>query len=502
LCGSRSTYFDDVAVSVIEPYNLERNLQYEDIDMEKCLLKFDRKPDFIGVGRFFADGEVLDDYLCCFFLPTREVAKMWVLIRAPIPTENLVALHWRFSCELTVGSSVLFAEEIFSSGYTEWDWQQNGLETTLVGEITRLKINRDAPGASVVSKVTFSVTPSALLRSADVVIDRDGKVVSQRVVREGPVCSAEPGSTFRFYSVYRPNVSGKPDFGVECELVESAHMHDFSRVVLLLRDVLVAASLAERRIVFLTGWTISYANGASSSFYRRDFTAPPEEEVDIDETLISLRDIEEFLNQSIGSFGTSPHSGALKQAIYFALYGQAPGIGESFVMLFAGIETLLNAFEPVHNVAPPVSKPTWQTLADKITATLESAPAFLALDKDTKTRVLGAVKGSNQVSFGDRFKKMCTSQNIDLSDLWPMLGGKSSLYSVRNRIVHGRLFASDQEWFRVISAKSHLRWTLERSILSILGWPIDRSRSSSKSLCGLTLYGNWRSDEAYFASTP
>jgi hypothetical protein len=132
------------------------------------------------------------------------------------------------------------------------------------------------------------------------------------VIREGPVCSAGPGTTFRFYSVYRPTVSGQSDFGVECELVESAQIQDFGRVMALLQDVRVVASLAERRIVLLTGWTISYANGASTSFYRRDFTAPPEEEVNIDDTLISLRSIEEYSNQSMRSLGATPRSGTLK----------------------------------------------------------------------------------------------------------------------------------------------------------------------------------------------
>ena len=94
----------------------------------------------------------------------------------------------------------------------------------------------------------------------------------------------------------------------------------------------------------VTGWTVSYVNGATTVYYRRDFTAPSREEVDVDNTLISLRDIEEFVNGSLQRFRSLPDTGALKQAIYFALHGQGLGIGDSFVMLFAGIETLLNIF--------------------------------------------------------------------------------------------------------------------------------------------------------------
>ena len=81
-----------------------------------------------------------------------------------------------------------------------------------------------------------------------------------------------------------------------------------------------------------------------------------------------------------------------------------------------------------------------------------------------------------------------------------MLGGQGSLYAVRNRIVHGRVFSTDQEWFRVVSAKHHLLWTLERSILCILGWPIEQSRVSAQALRGTTLYAGWRGDRDYFVA--
>ena len=467
--------------------------------MAKSPMKFDARPDFAGLGRFRADGSVLGDYECCYFLPAREVAKMWVLIKASLPAQNPVALNWRFSCEFKTDNTLLVAEEIFHSGYTEWDWGK-GPENTLIGEITRLKVNRGDVGTSAVASVRFYVTPSALLRSADIISEKNGTLMVQ-TVREGPVFSASPGVRLRFHSAYRRSADGKLESGLECELIESAQMQDINSVASLLQDALVVASLAERRVLLMTGWTITYANGTTTTFYRRDFTAPSEEETDIDTTLISLQHIEQFMNKAVPKVATNSHSAALKQAIYFALHGQSKGIGDSFVMLFAGIETLVNEFEPVKNVEPPVPKKEWQALAESLTQTLENHQKFHTLPRDTQARVLNNVKASNQVSFPDRFKKISASQKIDLSDLWPMVGAKSSLYAVRNRIVHGRIFSNDQEWFRVISAKFHLLWTLERSILAILEWPVERSRTSNRSLAAMTLYRNWRADREYFAST-
>jgi hypothetical protein len=355
---------------------------------------------------------------------------------------------------MKVGCNILIAEEIFHSGYCQWDWG-NGVENTLVGEITRLKVSSGDVDGSAISRVRFVMTPSALLRSADILAEQNGEIVVQKVVRKGPVCCTSPGITFHFASAYRRIAAGKLESNVECELAEPAQMRDPKGILSSLEDVLAVASLAERRVLMLTGWSLSYANGATATYYRRDFTVSSQEETDIDETLISLQDVEEFLNKSLYKLRSLPGPGGLKQAVYFALHGQARGIGDSFVMLFAGVETLLNLYD---------------------------------------------IRGANRSSFAVRFKQMCSLQKIDLADLWPMLGGRDSLYAVRNRIVHGRVFSSDQEWFRVISAKYHLLWTLERSILSILEWPVERSRVSAKGLCGMTLYGSWRSDREFFAS--
>lgn len=468
--------------------------------MLKIPPQFDVRPDFLGSGTFRAQHGTVGKFECGFFLPKSEVAKMWVLVRVGSPSDSPIVLCWRFSCELTCGSDALVGEEVFHSGYTQWDWG-NGVENTLIGEITRLTVNRGDVRSSAISNARFDITPSALLRSADIVSEENGKLSIRQVARKGPVCSAGPDIAFRFGCAYRRGASGKLESSVECELLDPAQMRDPTRVLSLLQDVLDVASLAERRVLMVTGWSVSYANEASTMYLRRDFTASSEQETDVDNTLISLRDIEEFLNRSLKKFGSLPDSGALKQAIYFALHGQARGIGDSFVMLFAGIETLLNLFQSGKGVDPPVPKKQWQPLFDSISTALKCESTFLALPDDIQARLLSNLNGANQASFSDRFKRMCSSQKIDLADLWPMLGAKSSLYAVRNRIVHGRVFSNEQEWFRVISAKFHLLWTLERSILCLLGWPVERSRSSRQTLSGMTLYSTWRADREYFATT-
>ena len=466
--------------------------------MPRHSIYFDSRPDFVGFSTFRTEHGTVEKIESGFFLPKSEVAKTWVIMRVASHSSRPIFLGWRFSCELAVGSDVLIGEEIFHSGYTEWDWG-NGVEDTLVGEITRLAVNHGDVRNSAISKARFVITPSALLRSADL-LSENGELVVRQVIRKGPLCLVNPNIAFRFGSAYRRGTNSNIELSVECELIEPKEMRDPNRILHLLHDVLAVASLAERRVLMATGWTVLYANGATTTYFRRNFTASLEEKTDIDNTLIPPLDIEEFLNVSLEQFGRLPDSNALKQAIYFALHGQDRGIGDAYVMLFAGIETLLNVFQPSKDVDPPAPNDIWQALFDTVSTVLERQRTFIALPDRVQEQLLKNIRGANQVSFSNRFERMCSSQKIDLADLWPMLGGGNSLYAVRNRIVHGRVFSSDQEWFRVVSAKFHLLWTLERSILSILGWPVGRSRCSARSLSGMTLYSKWRADREYFTT--
>lgn len=457
------------------------------------------RPDVTGLGSFRTQHGTVENFECAFFLPPSETAKIWVLVRARARGDSPVVMDWKFSCDLAVGNDVLTAEEIFHSGYISWDWGE-GAEDTLTGDITRLIVCRGDARGSQMLRARFVITPSALLRSADFLTEQNGEIVSGKIVRPGPVCRAAPGMTFRFSSAYRRSAAGPVESNVECELIERGAMGNPKRVLSSLDDVLTLASLAERRVLVLTGWHMEYGNGATVTSYRRDFTAPSDEKTDVDQTLISLRSIEEFLNQGIEKLSGLPQPGALKQAIQFALHGQARGIGDSFVMLFAGVETLLNLFASDQDLEPIIPKKQWEPLFEKMSAALAGQQDFLALTNEIRTELLSNVRDANRAFFSDRFRRMCSSQKMDLADLWPMLGGQGSLYAVRNRIVHGRVFSTDQEWFRVISAKHHLLWTLERSILCILGWPIDQSRASAQTLRGITLYSGWREDRDYFVA--
>lgn len=406
-------------------------------------------------------------------------------------------MSWKFSCKLRVKDDSLDAQEVFHSGWTDWDWG-SGSENTLVGEITRLFTRHGTVHSQHLTGAKFLATPSALLRSADIVSRGDGKVVVDKVARKGPLCVVSKDVELQFSTAYSSRADGTIESNLQAVVSNPSGITDFRALDSYIQDLLVLASLAERRPIMCTGWEREFEGGAQESYFRRDFTTPTEQS-DIDETLISLKDTESFLNGSMARFGKLPGQSAIKQAIYFALSGRERGIEDVYMLLFAGIETLLNRFRSEHNLERVIEKPDWKILQQEVVALLRTKKAFRDLPLENQLAVEQRVPELNRVSFPTAFKKMCSVYRVDLTGLWPMVDGSTvTLYSLRNRIVHGRVFPNETDSFRLVSAKYHLRWTLERTLLQILGWPIANSRVSARSLRSTTLYQSWQEDRQYF----
>lgn len=69
------------------------------------------------------------------------------------------------------------------------------------------------------------------------------------------------------------------------------------------------------------------------------------------------------------------------------------------------------------------------------------------------------------------------------------------LADIRNKLVHGYTF-NNEEWNLMTIAHQHLQWRLERMLLRILGWDVNRSRVSSDFLDSnyKSIYINWVND--------
>jgi hypothetical protein len=82
-----------------------------------------------------------------------------------------------------------------------------------------------------------------------------------------------------------------------------------------------------------------------------------------------------------------------------------------------------------------------------------------------------------RVPFREALDQFRSAYSVNWDDLWPVFDSSKapSLTTIRNRIVHGNTFNKRQQ-LAVLSATLHLKWTVERALLAVLGWPLELSK--------------------------
>lgn len=101
------------------------------------------------------------------------------------------------------------------------------------------------------------------------------------------------------------------------------------------------------------------------------------------------------------------------------------------------------------------------------------------IKKNKRKLMYAKIKELNRISFDTAFNSFRESYQIDINDLWPLIGTSKeapvSLSMIRNRIIHGERF-EHKEYEALVFANINLRWILERCILRILDWDIEKSK--------------------------
>jgi hypothetical protein len=98
-------------------------------------------------------------------------------------------------------------------------------------------------------------------------------------------------------------------------------------------------------------------------------------------------------------------------------------------------------------------------------------------------------RGKGDPKFKDLFADFQGTYSVDASDLWPLLDRSKgrSLKDIRNRIAHGQPLNSREEYFLSFAAEN-LKWLVERMLLAIFKWPIQKSKVRKESLAHFTAH--------------
>lgn len=174
-------------------------------------------------------------------------------------------------------------------------------------------------------------------------------------------------------------------------------------------------------------------------------------------------------------FCKAPEQDLLRQAIQQLVYDDdSPLLTTSFLRFFGAAEALVLRFRRLHGIENVLPARSWRPVARRVRQAILADDTLTA---DNVSLITEKIAELNRVPFAAAVREFCRKHEVDLSDLWPLVSadGGVSLSNIRNRFAHGELIG-DEEYRVLVFAREHVRWTVERMVLGLFGWPMDRSR--------------------------
>jgi hypothetical protein len=418
---------------------------------------------------------------------------------------------WKFSIEGERNPEPGFrtkisAKNVYSMDMTITHWSPELAEAVLVAEPTDLKIEHFRPGedsqVSSKSHGRFWLTPNKLLTPAQILNHSyTGDVKIETVWHlEFTLQNGLPISFVNRYH-HKKNANGEyvsfadlvADFKKEGEPNNSAIADESLQPL----DVFLRlASLAARQRSACLGYDILSTSGYSVKLFRRNVSIPVLRK-DQDDVLIDQQHFESFLKTAYDSLLQLDSAGLIKQAIDYALPRERDTVESSFLALYSALETLVLYFRKGHRLETVFAadeEEQWKGLERDLRQWLKNH-SLLTDKKDKRKLLYENLPALKRVSFSTAFIKCRDSYGVKLDDLWPVLGSSEgwSLSTIRNKLVHGEHFA--QRLGALGTAKEHLRWTVERFLLTILNWTVSESNVSADYLTNhSTAYKSWTED--------
>jgi hypothetical protein len=262
-----------------------------------------------------------------------------------------------------------------------------------------------------------------------------------------------------------------------------------------------------------TGWTWADDLALILSFAARrragvegveEETSSVEEETSSDAegeatgALIEPDDIGEFVRAAADALAASERREVLRRALDFMTPAPGESVERAFLVLFSALESTLTFArgEDEYEIIPGAE---FALLERELKAWLKRQPA-LAVDAERRALVYEKTRELNRLPFSRVFARFCERRGVELSDLWPLVGRLDGwpLLEIRHRLVHGDPFAG-RPADALRCAAAHLRWTAERMLLAVLGWPFERSNVSPERLAARREYQSWPEERARLA---
>lgn len=439
---------------------------------------------------FIVDDVSIPNVLCKIYLPERVLEKPCMKL---LPTKDQYdklsrSFKGSFKAEIK-GKDGIIREQIespvvyFKNNSTIY-WEEGVSESSMDGEPQDLTITSFLTSTSDEdhSSVIFWLSPNEMLSPVMMCENSyDGSIKVKRLFSYEFLI--DDNIKLKFDKYYRSKKTDNKDtirwsFLVSCTELDNLS-HDTqkirSEVLPKIDDFILISSLASRTRTACLGFQLTNQN-IHSSYYRGNFSFPTgSSEPSFDQGLVWGKDFEEFVNHCYIAFSKYPNKDALRRVIWTLVPGESKLLEEKFLSLFSGVETLLLEYRRQEKLEFIFENDTWKGIRKQIEKFIKDI-SNPELEKKQRSFMYKKIGELNRISLSDVLTHFCEKYDLDLEDLWPVFAdrGKVSLSDIRNSLIHGETF-SNRCRDAVVVACDNLKWILERMILKILEWPIDRT---------------------------
>jgi len=248
-------------------------------------------------------------------------------------------------------------------------------------------------------------------------------------------------------------------------------------------DYLLIVSFASRTRTVCLGWE-GYDNNTSVEYYRGGcvFPIPSQTNQNYRNGIVDTPAYDSFINSCYTKFNTLTDKEPIRAALHSLVTTPSIVTENSFLNYFSNLETLILAFRRDNDVEYILPKKSFKILRDKLEDYLKEVDVP-DLDSTKAKFIRNKLGELNRVSLNEAFQQFCKAYEVNLSDLWPVFGKSTeiSLSDIRNKLIHG-----DNMPFELLQplgvAEINLKYVLERIVVKMLGYNVNKTRVSATSL--------------------
>lgn len=451
-------------------------------------LPFDlnREEDFLVKAMIVIGDNLIDFIPCKVYLPERNYEKPYLLFESKSDTAEKLITSEKGPFKFVKGDVTIEASEIYFSGFSSKSCDGDISDTTFPGEPQDLHIIVQMPSMNVDNRthIVFWISPNRLLTPKIWLVPLDTGEVFRKDIQDLSFI-IENNLEFVFDKRFNYKKEKNGDVTRWSFLVASASIIDISAtdanaikngVLQKIDDFLLLASFASKKRTACLGWS-AIDRHVHTKFYRGYYSFPkPDDSEEHEDGIIDDRYFKIFMEVSYPLFLSVNNKEAFRRVLHAAVPSKNRTLESSFLNMFAGLESLVLDFRRRNSFEFILQEPSWTSFKDYLEKCIKSSTKPI-IEKEQRRLIYSKLNELNRVSLKEAFDAFCKHYSVGLTDLWPIFAENREsvgLSDIRNKLIHGDPFPS-----RLIEPLSvaceHMEYVLQRMIIRILDWSIDKT---------------------------